>query len=219
MVFAAYSPWVIPTGGGDVIFRARAVTRLVYALGSVLVGQGVLGVLLKLWAMPDPALLGFELGVLYVGVRCWRSGVLVDADRVVVRGFFRGRRISQAAMRAVTAFPAPQWCDDSWRIRRSPLLMSFPYGTRGHAHAHTVEVLNDLAGAMSTSLTLPDVVLAYGRQEVGTAGEAVRSRVWLPVRSVQSLAVCDYRRRTRRSVSIWVAQHRADPPQWSVAGA
>jgi hypothetical protein len=108
-------------------FRPRLATRLALAfvgfanpaLAVVLVANlGLASVLDSLWVA-----LAWFISVIYFPVRGYRMMVRVDADHVVIRGWWWTRTVPRTAVRTVTVFPALRWVDRAGRRRWSPLWM------------------------------------------------------------------------------------------------
>jgi hypothetical protein len=76
--------------------------------------------------------MGLAFGLVTL-VRAPRMGVLLDAERLTIRGWFRTRTVPRASVVAVSdpiwLWPAVHWLDLRGRRRRSPILM-FARSTR-----------------------------------------------------------------------------------------
>jgi hypothetical protein len=66
-------------------------------------------------------------GCLVVGVclavRAYRAGVVLEPEAILVRGFFRSRRIPRAQVTEITEFPAVRWKRADGRARWSPIFV------------------------------------------------------------------------------------------------
>jgi hypothetical protein len=58
----------------------------------------------------------------YLAVRGYRAGVLLEPEAIVVRGFFRTRRIPKAQITGLTEFPAVRWKGADGKARWSPIV-------------------------------------------------------------------------------------------------
>src|SRR5262249_46534807 len=67
--------------------------------------------------------LAWFISVFYFPVRGYRMMVKVDADQVVIRGWWWTRKVPRTAVHTVTVFPALRWIDRAGRVRWSPLWM------------------------------------------------------------------------------------------------
>ena len=116
------------------IFRPRLATRLALAFtGFAIPCLAMVGVLNggpASWLDSTWAALAWFISVIYFPVRGYRMMVRVDADQVVIRGWWWTRNVPRTAVRTVTVFPALRWVDRAGRRRWSPLWMLFQPGWR-----------------------------------------------------------------------------------------
>ena len=109
------------------IFRPGLATRLTLAFVGlaipVLAVVGVVNVELASWLDSSWVALAWFISVIYFPVRGYRMMVRVDADQVVIRGWWWTRTMPRTAVRTVTVFPALRWVDRAGRRRWSPLWM------------------------------------------------------------------------------------------------
>ena len=67
------------------------------------------------------------LGV-FLCVRMWRYSIVLEVDRMEVRGIFWSRTILRDAISSIGTFAWVRWTDPQGRIRRTPLTMFWTSG-------------------------------------------------------------------------------------------